>query len=60
MEAKLANGEEINIVEHAQLASTLVRIAQRIGIDRRSKVIGSTLSDYLYQAKAEAAEEDSS
>ena len=28
------NGEEINIQEHALLCSTLVRVAQRIGIDR--------------------------
>jgi hypothetical protein len=50
MEAKLAQGEEINIVEHAQLASTLVRIAQRIGINRLPKNITPTLSDYLDEA----------
>src|ERR1700686_1069051 len=32
MEARLANGEEISIERHATLSSTLVRIAQRIGI----------------------------
>lgn len=50
MEAKLAAGEDINIVEHAQLASTLVRIAQRIGIDRRSRNITPSLKDYLEEA----------
>ncbi|HZV03632.1 MAG TPA: hypothetical protein VE999_00950 [Gemmataceae bacterium] len=47
MEAKLAMGVEINIVEHAQLSSTLVRIAQRIGINRVPKTITPTLADYI-------------
>jgi hypothetical protein len=34
LEARLANGEAIDIAEHATLSSTLVRLAQRIGIDR--------------------------
>jgi hypothetical protein len=34
MEAELANGGKIDIAEHCQLASTMVRIAHRIGIDR--------------------------
>jgi hypothetical protein len=55
MEARLANGEEINIAEHAQLASTLVRIAQRIGIDRRARNITPSLPDYLDTVEAEAA-----
>ena len=58
MEARLANGEQIDIGEHALLSSTLVRIAQRIGIDRRSKNITPSLRDYL-EAKSveiEAAE----
>jgi hypothetical protein len=33
VEARLANGEKIDMVERAQLSSTLVRIASRIGID---------------------------
>jgi hypothetical protein len=53
MEARLANGGEINIIEHAQLTSTLVRIAQRIGINRRAKDITPALPDYLDAAGAE-------
>ena len=53
MEAKLANGGPINITEHAQLASTLVRIAQRIGINRRAKDITPALPDYLDAAEAD-------
>ena len=53
MEAKLANGGQISITEHAQLSSTLVRIAQRIGINRRAKDITPALPDYLDAAEAE-------
>ena len=47
MESKLANGEEISIQDHALLCSTLVRVAQRIGIDRRARTIVPDLKDYL-------------
>jgi hypothetical protein len=39
LEAGLARGERINVVEHCQLASTMVRIAHRIGVDRVPKDI---------------------
>jgi hypothetical protein len=51
-EARLANGEQINIGEHALLSSTLVRIAQRIGIVRRSRNIVPDLRDYLENKNA--------
>jgi hypothetical protein len=47
LESRLANGEEIDIAAHATLSSTLVRLAQRIGIDRRAKNITPSLRDYL-------------
>jgi hypothetical protein len=50
MEAALVRGEQIDITQHALLCSTLVRIAQRIGIDRRARNITPSLSDYLQQA----------
>jgi len=53
LESKLANGEEINIVEHCQLTSTMVRVAQRIGIDRIAKNIGGlTLGEMIAQDQA--------
>jgi hypothetical protein len=52
LESKLARGEDIDVAKHALLCSTLTRLAQRIGIDRRSKIV-STLSDYL-ESKVEA------
>ena len=47
LEAKLANGEEIDIAEHAQLCSSLVRLSARIGIDRRARKIVPTLDQYM-------------
>jgi hypothetical protein len=60
MEARLANGEPIDIAQHALLASTLVRLASRIGIDRVPKDVTPTLSQYLEakQAAAERAHQD--
>jgi hypothetical protein len=52
MEADLANGIDISVERHALLCSTLTRLAQRIGIDRRAKNITPTLSDYLSSSKA--------
>ena len=47
LEADLANGQEIDIERHALLCSTLTRLAQRIGIDRRARNITPTLSQYM-------------
>jgi hypothetical protein len=46
MEARLANGKEINVSEHSLLCSTLTRLVQRIGINRVAKTVTS-LSDIL-------------
>lgn len=57
MEAALANGESIDITQHAQLASSMVRVASRIGINRRAREIVPTLAQYL-ASKADAAEDE--
>jgi hypothetical protein len=49
LESRLANGEQIDIAEHATLSSTLVRLAQRIGIDRVARDISPSLGDLLRQ-----------
>jgi hypothetical protein len=41
LEAQLARGDAIDIQEHALLCSTMVRVAQRIGIDRIPRDITS-------------------
>jgi hypothetical protein len=47
MEARLANAEAIDIAEHAHLTSTMTRVAQRIGIDRRARTVVPALRDYI-------------
>jgi len=56
MEARLANGEEININEHATLCSVLVRLSTRIGINRTAREVVPTLAEYLKSRTIEAAE----
>jgi hypothetical protein len=59
-EAKLAAGQEIDVATHALLTSSLVRVAQRIGIDRRQRNVTPTLETYLrsqYPDDAEAEAE---
>jgi hypothetical protein len=46
LEAKLARGEQIDITQHAVLSSTLVRLAQRIGIERRPRNVTPDPLDY--------------
>jgi hypothetical protein len=47
LESKLANGEEIDVSQHALLCSSLVRIANKIGINRIAKDVTPSLSDIL-------------
>lgn len=51
MEGALANGEQIDINEHATLSSTLVRLGQRIGLDRVPKDVSPTLAEYIEAIK---------
>lgn len=47
LEARLARGESFDVHEHTQLASTAVRLASRIGVDRRAKNITPSLQEYV-------------
>jgi hypothetical protein len=58
MEAKLVSGEAIDLQEHATLCSTLVRLAGRIGIDRRSKDVTPMLRDYIEAAAGRDTDTD--
>lgn len=51
MEARLARGEQFNIQEYSLLVSTMVRVAQRIGIERRSRNVTPSLGQYLSNKK---------
>jgi hypothetical protein len=46
LENRLTNSEKIDIQEHATLSSTLVRLAQRIGINRVPRDVTPTLDEY--------------
>jgi hypothetical protein len=47
MEARLAAGLPVDVTEFSTLASTAVRIAQRIGLDRRARNVTPSLQDYI-------------
>jgi hypothetical protein len=51
LEARLARGEQIDIQEHALLVSTMVRVAQRIGVDRVPRDVVPSLAEYLHQGR---------
>jgi hypothetical protein len=53
LEAKMVNGEQVDIGMLCQLASTTVRLSQRLGIERVPRDTGVTLADYLQQQAAE-------
>jgi hypothetical protein len=54
IEARMVNGEAIDISTLCTLASTSVRIAQRLGIERVPKNVTPTLNEYI-DASSEAA-----
>jgi hypothetical protein len=53
MEARLARGEQIDIQEYSLLVSTMVRVIQRLGIDRVARDVEPSLAEYLEQVAAE-------
>jgi hypothetical protein len=55
LESRIANGEDIDVAQHAVLCSTLVRLTSRIGINRRRNLIPDPLD---YAASIEASEGD--
>jgi hypothetical protein len=52
MEARLARGEQIDIQEYSLVVSTMVRVAQRIGIDRVPRDVAPSLAEYLKEGAA--------
>jgi len=47
LNAQLMAGHEINLAQHAQAVSAMVRVATRLGLQRRQKDVGPTLGDLL-------------
>jgi hypothetical protein len=56
LESKLANGEDIDIVKHALLCSTLTRLSQRNGINRIPRDVTPSLNTYLARKVQDEAE----
>jgi hypothetical protein len=54
--AKLLSGEAIDVTEHSQAASTLVRLASRLGLHRRLRDVND-LTDHITKAEADAEAE---
>ena len=47
LHAKLLQGEQINMLEHATAVSTMARIASRIGVKRVPRDVTPTLEEYV-------------
>jgi hypothetical protein len=54
--ARLLRGDQVDIVAHSQAISTMVRVAQRIGVARVAKLVDQvpTPEEYSRQLRAEA------
>jgi hypothetical protein len=53
LNTRLALGEPIDLGEHSQAVSAMVKVASRLGLQRRAKDIGPTLSEYLAGLRAD-------
>jgi hypothetical protein len=47
LHARLLLGEKIDITEHATAVSTMVRIAQRVGVRRVPRDVTPSVKDYV-------------
>jgi hypothetical protein len=52
LNTRLLLGETIDLAQHAQACSAMVRVASRLGLQRRARDV-STLGDYLSPEAAE-------
>jgi hypothetical protein len=58
IEAQMINGEAIDIGTLCQLASTTVRLSQRLGVNRVAKNVTPSLAQYLAQVHDQQALDD--
>jgi hypothetical protein len=47
LNTRLALGQEIDLSQHAQAVSAMVRVASRLGLQRRAKDVGPTFGEIL-------------
>jgi hypothetical protein len=57
LEARMINGEEVDINTLCTLASTTVRISQRLGLERVARDVSPTLSNFLREDRRQQEEE---
>jgi hypothetical protein len=55
LNTRLALGETIDLAEHAQAVSAMVRVASRLGLQRRPREVTPNLKDYLQRLDEEVA-----
>ena len=60
LEARMVNGEAIDIATLCTLASTTVRLSQRLGLERQARNVTPSLSEYLVARTASAADDSPS
>jgi len=53
--ALLALGQQVDVIEHSQVISTMVRVASRIGVHRIARDVTPTLAEYLQAAAEESS-----
>jgi hypothetical protein len=47
IEARMVNGEAVDVSTLCTLASTAMRLSSRLGLERQARVVGSTLGEIL-------------
>lgn len=52
LNAQLALGQQIDLSQHAQAVTAMVRVASRLGLQRRQRDVTPSLSDYLATREA--------
>jgi hypothetical protein len=53
LNARVVLGQEIDVGTHAQMTSALVRIASRLGLQRRRRDVTPTVEEYLRSKRQE-------
>jgi hypothetical protein len=57
LNTRLLLGQQIDLGEHAAAISAMVRVASRIGVLRRARLVTPHLADYLEARATEATSE---
>ena len=53
-EARMADGDQINIIEFGRTSNSLRRLCESVGLDRRSKDVTPSLSEYTASKRFDA------